>query len=221
MHHPADTYQFIKMLKHKYRNEFLKDIYLWFCFIRDNFMRVLKNVSYFCYPITEEESLPQKVVDGFIDYFMESLSNPNYQEQHGLADLISRIVSHYSVSNEQYESLIDAVANSNNVSFNLFSISVNNRMNKRLSLDLFNRADEKTKARMAVKAKQHLGTTCPKVILDYIKDQPMSTTELFSRETRNLSFEEFREKAAGVDFSDMVSEFSKGVEVGRSRDQIM
>ena len=212
MHHPSDTYQFIVMLKNTHRNKFSKDVYLWFCFIRDNFLRVLKNVSSFCKPIIDEESLPQKVVDGFIDYFIESLNNPSYQEQNGLSDLISHIVSYRNISNEQYENLIAAVANRNNVSLGLFGISVNYRMNKRLSLDLFNRADEKTKTRMAVKAKQHLGTTCPKVILDYIKNQPISTTELFSNETINLSFEEFREKAADVDFSDMVSDFSKGVE---------
>ena len=214
LYHPGGTYQFIHVLKRLYRNKFSKDIYLWFCLIRDNFLKPFKNISSYYNTIIDEGDLPQNVIDGFVDFFLEILNNPNSREKNGLEDLMSHIITDRGISSEQYESLIDAIiyTNKQNTAFNLFFISINRRRNERLALDLFSRVDEKTKTKMAVQAKQNLGDTCPKVILDYIESQPMSTIELFSYETKNLSFEDFKEKAINVDFTDMVSDFSKGVE---------
>lgn len=215
LYHPGGTGKFIEILKSSYRNEYLNDIYFWFCFIRDNFLKPLGRTSSYLKTILDEETLPQQVIDGFVDFFIEELNNQSpVRKIFGLEDLISHIITNQSISSEQYERIMDAIANTSrqDTAFNLFQITTSRRSNEKLILDLFRQADEKTKAKMAIQAKNSLGDTSPKVILDYIETKPMSTARLFSYENINLSFEEFKEKAINVDFTDMISDFSKGVE---------
>ena len=198
----------IEKIKSSYREDFLTDIYLWFCFIRDNLLKGV-NVKIYLKPILEEDNLPKTIINELVDLCVKLISNIKEESKKngGIEELVAYVICNIEITSSQYSQIIDTVSKSqhDDSTVTLFSFAVKKR-NNQLSLDLFNISNEKAKKRMSVIGEDVLGEDCPKEILDFIRQSPMTTSRLFSSKTSNLNFQQFKQKALEVDFADMAKD---------------
>ena len=203
-----NMFELIDKIKSSYREDFLTDIYLWFCFIRDNLLKGVDVKIYFK-SILEEDNLPKTIINELVELCVKLISNIKEESKKngGIEELVASIICNREITNSQYSQIIDAVLKSQHDDFTvtLFSFAVKKR-NNQLSLDLFNISNEKAKKRMSVIGEDVLGEDCPKEILDFIRQSPMTTSRLFSSKTSNLNFQQFKQKALEVDFTHMAKD---------------
>ena len=203
-----NMFNVIEKIKSSYREDFLTDIYLWFCFIRDNLLKGV-NVKIYLKPILDEDNLPKTIIDELVELCVKLISNIKEESKKNgnIEELVAHIICNREITNSQYSQIIDAVSKSqhNDFTVELFSFAVKEK-NNQLSLDLFNISNEKAKKRMSVIGEDILGEDCPEEILDFIRQSPMTTSRLFSSKTSNLNFEQFKQKALEVDFTDMAKD---------------